>query len=407
VAIVFSLCLFPLLALGGLAIDYSGALKARTSLQAALDAAALEAVSDAFMSQTIESARRHALESVPSFLPADLQASVKAIAVTISETNGLREATVTAGLDYETRLIAVAGVKSFSIQAQARSSGTKRPYIDFYMLLDNSPSMGIGATTADIDKMVKNTSDQCAFACHQMDKPTTDYYSLAKKLGVSLRIDVVRLATQNLVDTAVKNRVYSGQFRMAVYTFGPRAENDTLTNVAPLSSDLTAVKTQADKVDLMTIPYAGYRNDTQTNFDAIFQGMNRTILSAGDGSSANTPQKVLFFVSDGVNDAPKTTCTQPLIGGSPIRCQEPLNPALCNTLKARGVKIAVLYTTYQPLPTNWWYNNTIKPFQPQIGPNMKACASDGLYFEVSPTQGISDAMNALFMKALQKAKITA
>ena len=29
-----------------------------------------------------------------------------------------------------------------------------------------------------------------------------------------------------------------------------------------------------------------------------------------------------------------------------MRCQSPINPALCTTLKDRGIKIAVLYTTY-------------------------------------------------------------
>jgi hypothetical protein len=37
---------------------------------------------------------------------------------------------------------------------------------------------------------------------------------------------------------------------------------------------------------------------------------------------------------------------------------------------------------------------------------MQSCASPGLYFEVSPSQGISDAMNALFKKALSEARIT-
>ena len=37
---------------------------------------------------------------------------------------------------------------------------------------------------------------------------------------------------------------------------------------------------------------------------------------------------------------------------------------------------------------------------------MKDCASDGFYFEVSPTQGISDAMTALFQKAVLQARLT-
>jgi hypothetical protein len=36
---------------------------------------------------------------------------------------------------------------------------------------------------------------------------------------------------------------------------------------------------------------------------------------------------------------------------------------------------------------------------------MESCASPGFYFEVSPTQGISAAMNALFKKAVADARI--
>jgi hypothetical protein len=60
----------------------------------------------------------------------------------------------------------------------------------------------------------------------------------------------------------------------------------------------------------------------------------------------------------------------------------------------RGVKIAVLYTTYLALPTNPWYNTWIAPFNAgpygpsvnsQIAANMQKCATPGFYFEVSPT----------------------
>ncbi|MFY0080132.1 hypothetical protein ABTQ07_20700, partial [Acinetobacter baumannii] len=85
------------------------------------------------------------------------------------------------------------------------------------------------------------------------------------------------------------------------------------------------------------------------------------------------PQKVLFFVSDGVADAYyPTTCTRTTTGG---RCQEPINTAGCTAIKNRGIKIAVLYTTYLPLPTNSWYNTGIAPFQSTIGTRMQSCAS--------------------------------
>jgi hypothetical protein len=38
--------------------------------------------------------------------------------------------------------------------------------------------------------------------------------------------------------------------------------------------------------------------------------------------------------------------------------------------------------------------------------NMQSCSSPGLYFEVTPTQGISQAMNTLFQKAVADARIS-
>jgi hypothetical protein len=122
----------------------------------------------------------------------------------------------------------------------------------------------------------------------------------------------------------------------------------------------------------------------------------------------------VFFVSDGVADEYNPgSCIKATTSSG--RCQSPLNTALCTTIKNRGIKIAVLYTTYLALPTNAWYNSWIAPFNTgpygpspnsQIAQNMQSCASPGLYFEVSPTQGISEAMNALFQKAVADARIS-
>ena len=53
-----------------------------------------------------------------------------------------------------------------------------------------------------------------------------------------------------------------------------------------------------------------------------------------------------------------------------------------------------------------WCNTWIVPFASKIATNMQNCASPGLYFEVSPSQGISEAMNALFQKAVAQAHLT-
>src|SRR6185295_2458173 len=115
------------------------------------------------------------------------------------------------------------GVSSVTIGGSSTAANNMPLFIDFYLLLDNTPSMGVGATTADITTMVNSTADKCAFACHDKSD-SNNYYNLAKALGVTTRIDVLRTATQQLMDTATATAAYSNQFRMAIYTFGAAAD---------------------------------------------------------------------------------------------------------------------------------------------------------------------------------------
>jgi hypothetical protein len=316
-----------------------------------------------------------------------------------------------------TMFLGLIGKTSVTVTGTSTATTSMPLYIDFYLLLDNSPSMGVGATPADVTKMVNNTSDKCAFACHDL-KNNNNYYKLAKTLGVITRIDVLRSATQNLMDTAAATQTYSSQFRMAIYDFGAAASTAGLRSLFSLSSSLSSAKSAAGNIDLMTVNGQNENNDQDTQFTKIMPAINTAISAPGAGTSS-APQKYLFFVSDGVADESNASCLKTMYnshwGNISPRCHSPINPALCSTLKTRGIKIAVLYTTYLALPTNTWYMDWIDPFNKgpygpspnsEIALNMQSCASPGLYFEVSPTQGISEAMNALFQKAVADARIS-
>ena len=94
-------------------------------------------------------------------------------------------------------------------------------------------------------------------------------------------------------------------------------------------------------------------NDQDTNYNAILPAISSAISTPGDGTSSATPQKVLFFVSDGVADENQS---DNLLAADDAGAARSRSNALCTTIKNRGIKIAVLYTTYLPLPTNAWYN---------------------------------------------------
>jgi Flp pilus assembly protein TadG len=423
IAIIFGLAIVPVMGLMGMALDYSFASKVKTELQAAADDAVLVAVTNTAMSLPAATVQQQVVDYF------NAQATNRRVnfpnpaTATVTDSGVTRTAVLSFTASVPTSLLGVVGLNSIAIAGSSTASNQFPPYIDFYLLLDNTPSMGVGATPTDVQTMVSHTSDKCAFACHQMDKSPNDYYGLAKNLGVTMRIDVVRTATQNLMDKAMNTETVPNQFRMAIYTFGASAQNAGLTNIFALSSDLASAKTAAGVIDLMTVPYQNYADDTDTDFDAVFTSMNNNeITNPGDGTAAGKPQKVLFFVSDGVADEVNASCNKPITTGSDPktnksykRCQEPINVSLCTAMKNRGIQIAVLYTTYLALPTNNWYVTWIDPFNKgpynpsinsEIAQNMKNCASPGFYFEVSPTQGISAAMNALFQKVVQVARLT-
>ncbi len=414
VALIFALTLIPLMGAVGAAVDYSIAANARTELQAAADAAAVGAVAKS--SPAMVAAGKM---SNDGSIPAGVTDALKIFngqlvgrtgftnvvpMATVAKTSGNVTATVDFTASVPLKFMGLFGKTSITLTGTSSAANGTPLYADFYLLLDNSPSMGVGATPTDIDKMVKNTADQCAFACHDLSDPN-NYYNLAKKLGVQMRIDTLRIATQQLMDTAKATAVTSSQFRMAINTFGTSCTMLGMTTVASLTSNLTLAKTLAASIDLMTIPYQNYNKDQCTDFDSALGALNKAISNPGSGTTPSTAQKYVFFVSDGLADANNpTSCSKPILSGT--RCQEPIDVSFCETIKKRGIKIAVLYTTYLPLPTNDHYNTWIKPFSAEISPRMQSCASPDLYFEVSPTEGISDAMNKLFKKIVAQAHLT-
>lgn len=413
VALIFAIAAVPIMMSVGAAIDYSVANRTQAKLNAYADMAALSAVNLSAMSLTPSQAKKNAKKYFSAQANSLNFGVVTSVSVKVTDNSQGRTAVVNYTADVSTSFLGFFDMDAIKVVGSSTASSGLPTYMDFYLLLDNTPSMGVGATPADVATMVSNTPDQCAFACHDLSTAPNDYYSLAKKLGVTTRIDVVRSATQQLMDTAASTAIVSNQFRMAIYTFGSSDKNLGLTQIYSLSSDLTGAKSAASNIDLMSVQYQGYNNDQDTDFDGVLAEINKNIATPGDGTSPSSRQKMLFLVSDGVADAYyPSTCTQPTTGG---RCQEPVSLATCTALKQRGVKIAVLYTTYLSLPTNAWYMTWIDPFNPgpygpsvnsKIAQNMQACASPGYYFEVSPTDGISEAMTALFNKVVQESRLT-
>ena len=424
VAIIFALSMIPCVFLIGMALDFTSATQKRVQLNAAADAAALAAVTPSMMTQTTTAAKTAATNAFNAVASNVTNATSITPTISVNSTNGGLTRTVSVSYTANStnafpnvlKLLSGTSQTNWPISGSSTSTSTTSPNIDFYLLLDNSPSMNIAATSAGIATMVANTAAQggCAFACHESHPSSDnlgnpngeDNYTLAANLGVTTRIENMVAATQALTTTA--NTVGSANnatYRMAVYTFN----NSGTSTVQSLTSSLTTVSSAASNIDVLEVydnnclTVSNCNNDTDTDFNSAMSSINGIMPAPGSGAAGNPPQEVLFLVTDGVDDKVSATCSETLSGN---RCQQPFDTTWCTTVKNRGIRIAVLYTEYLPLPTNDWYNTWISAWQPQIAVNLQSCASTGLYFSITTNGDITTAMQALFEQAVATARLT-
>lgn len=413
--IMTALLMVPLIGAAGLAIDVGFALEQRQMLMNAADAAAVGALAEkssgVAQALTMPNDGEISLGSsdaerlFAAQLPTEIISRIGTVDIDIRRQGNELYSELTFSAAVPTSFLRILGKDSVTVSGTANATYQTNAFVDFYMLLDNTPSMGLAATEAGIALMEKRAD--CAFACHATADPDQNTYQIAKDLGVEMRIDVVREATQALTHDATEYSRVANQYRMAVYTFGATADTAGLTEVAAMNANMAQVRDATDAVDLMTTKKNNYLANQLTDFNSALSAIKDEIGTGGTGFSVTDRQKVLFFVSDGVADYKNANCSRaPLPEKQPTRCQEPVQTSYCDAIKQKGVKIAVLYTTYLELPDDTWWKNWIKPFTSQIPTAMEACASPGYYFEVAPHDGIAAAMQALFRRVISAPRLT-
>jgi Flp pilus assembly protein TadG len=421
IAVVGALTAIPLTMGMGIGVDYAVAGFRQDQINGMADSATLAGVTPTMMSTATASASQTVaqnmfmaqLRTVPNIDLAHSNATV-----TSTDTSNGTTVTRTVTLHYTVASKAMfgqlLGMSALNISGQATAVSSTAPNINFWMLLDTSPSMAIAATTAGIATMVAATPQQggCAFACHEVNPANDglgnpggeDNFALARNLGVTLRIDLVNYATQSLLNTAAATQMsYHTTYKFALYTMD--------INTAPYSTYGTPSVLTASQISALNISQLevynqscvtqnNCNNDTDSYLDQAMNNLNQLMPNPGTGSNnvADTPQEVLFVVSDGVNDY--------VSGGSRIMSPISRNLNYCTAIKNRGIRIAYLYTTYNPLPTNGFYNSNIAPFQPQIATYAQNCASPGLFFQVGTDGDIAGAMQTLFSRAVATARLT-
>ena len=446
--ILFAASAVALVLFVGLALDYSKALSRKQVLQTAADAAVLAALSSAASdyqanlpeATIIADAQTAGNGAFIANAGANYALLTSATPPTVSVQRSGQ--TVTASLAYQAKSPDTFGqivqVNQMNYTGASSSSMTLPSYLNFYLLLDVSESMGIPSTATEIERLAAINPDflnlypgGCTIACHftnyqacQNANGNTTWcqgYNLTRTAGnssnapvsycpnpgtsacIQLRLDAVAYATQQLIQTAQSTQTLPNQFGIGLYPFAAQMETyqGLTANLATVTTAAAGLTGLIDNGNPTGVGSGG------THFENALTSMNTTIATVGDGSSPSSPQPYVFLVTDGAQD------NQYQWGGgnwSGSNSATTIDATNCTTLKNRGVLISVLYVPYVPIPnptTIWndedgYANNNI----PNIPPALQSCASPGFFFTASSPSDITSAMQAMFNMAVKHSHLT-
>jgi Flp pilus assembly protein TadG len=408
VATTFALLLVPLVAVAGFGIDYMRLMGARDKLQVAIDQAVL-AAAKAMTTKT--DAELTAL--VAGWVAAaGLDTSYTITGTSVSRTS--QQVTANATVAVPTVFSRVIGLNQMSTTTASTATGSNEVFMNVYLLLDNSASMGLAATAA-AQKTMNNIAG-CVFACH--DPEGTYYYKgktydttndVAEAAGVTLRRDVMNSAAKKVIAMIDSADPKHERIKVGVYYF-----NKGLST----AQDLTYTTSSATAA--LSGSYSELGVDG-TYFDTSLAAMTTKVGKAGDGSTASSPLKLVLLVTDGVQSLRSWVLTS----ASTQRKVGPFNPTYCSPLKTNGVSLGVLYTEYLAINGDWGYDATVGAAMSNSawGGTLKSgvsssterrdylpyaltdCASPGFFMSANSTAEIENGLSNLFSSWLSKIRL--
>jgi len=523
VALLFAVMTVPTLGLVGLAVDYGIWNEAYSSLSLAASAAALNAAKTAASAKALSDASyiTEGTTSGQQWFAAELGQGTYAATVT-STTPTVTIATngsfVTATVTFSSTVKSVFGrlfkQASYNISTSAAATMSSGTFVEVVLMLDTSSSMGIGATTTDMqtlmqqspcdpsNEFIRTSSNStytqvvgesyslyqylwqgqsyngalatpvktgslsfvpaianatmptycsqtqvsagtckqaeqcptavngypayagppCAFACHSDGTKAaglgTDLWAMARKNGVTLRLDTLKLAT-NQVLTAMQsdNIATMNNLSVGIYTF-----NTTLNpiypgaNCTPKAVGCEAGSAWSTAISAVGSPpkagsgiytdtgiqpavagTSGNNDDTEVE-EAMSSLATNYVTAAGDGTAATKPKKVLMLITDGFEDDPT--------GAGYNGLRQAMPSSACTPFKTMGYTVYVVYTPYYPLMHTWYLANGVPIVEGtgsnSITANLAACSSDpnNDFITATDTASLSSALLTFLTDAL-------
>lgn len=431
IGITFAFLLVPLISAVGMSLDYVRAYNIRTKMQADLDTALLAVAKDfgTLSDAAIE-------EKIQDWFAAQTNLAGKGYDLSDIDINtNSQEVTAKAKVTVPTTLLRIVDIDSVDVSVSSSVAGPGSSYMNVYIVLDKSASMLLAATTAGQNALL-NSQAGCAFACHTSEGATFKYkgknystvYGLAKAMGVQLRTDVAKNAVVEVLDMIDTYDSTHKRIKIGFYTVGK-----TATEVlAPTYSTTTARKVLADDKKGMT----SATSEDATYFDYSMTELKKLVGTAGDGTTAGSPLKLVLMLTDGVQSERNWVIQSnsgirfPSSASTLQKAVTPLNPDWCKQIKDLKASFGVLYTEYLPMTWDWGYNATVgqtmssssfksvwagafsssynsTPRQAYIPTALLACASNkGLFLQANSSAEIEAGLSSLFQQYVAKVRLT-
>ena len=187
IAVIFTIAAIPVISAIGCAVDYSLATRMKAKLQTAADAAGIAALSQkspGFLAASVMSGNGSVTAGVADANNV-FDANMSGItgyqnlvrSSTVTKTGIKLAASVTFTADVPVTFLKVIGYQKLTVTGVSSSAATLPPYLDFYLTLDVSGSMGLPSTSDEQKRLGKinpdnwvqyrnSTGVSCTLACH-------------------------------------------------------------------------------------------------------------------------------------------------------------------------------------------------------------------------------------------------
>jgi Flp pilus assembly protein TadG len=183
IAVIFAIALLPIVAAVGCAVDYSFATRMKAKLQSAADAASVASIS----------------QKSPGYVAAAQMSGDGTVAAGVTDANNIFNGNMSAVTGFSNLVLTsavtktgiklasnvqfsanvpvvfmqVLGYQTLTVTGYSKASASLPPYLDFYLTLDVSGSMGLPSTSSEAVRMQSINPDNfvqyptgCTLACH-------------------------------------------------------------------------------------------------------------------------------------------------------------------------------------------------------------------------------------------------